>query len=139
MARRTAAIVIVALAVVASAGAVPPKVPIGVFKTTITDADLKAGGVTDISENHGTYTLKLLRKGRWTMHQVARNSLQEPDHAGTYVARKTGVTFTDTGFDVAFTARLSFDGKHLRFSILKADIPELRVIFGANRWTKVSS
>ena len=129
---------IVALAVVASAGASPPNVPIGVFKTTITDTDLRAGGVTDISENHGTYTLKLLRKGRWTLHQVARNSLQSPDHAGTYTVGKTGVTFTDTGFGVAFTARLSFDGKHLRFRILKADIPELRVIFGAHPWTRAT-
>jgi len=115
----------------------PPKVPIGVFKTTITDADLRAGGVTDISENHGTYTLKLLPKGRWTFHQVARNSLQNPDHAGTYSTGKNGVTFTDTGFDVAFTARLSFDGKRLRFRILRADLPELRVIFGAHPWAKV--
>ena len=139
MARKIAAMAmaLVALAVVASAGAAPPKVPLGVFRTTITDADLRAGGVTDLSENHGTYTLKLLGKGRWTFHQVARNYLQEPDHTGTYAVRATGTTFTDTGFGVAFTARLSYDGKHLRFKILKADIPELRVIFGAHPWTKV--
>ena len=126
------------LSVAASAaGAAAPKVPIGVFRTTISDADLVRAGVSDISENHGTYTMKLLPKGRWTLHQVAPNTLQAPNHAGTYAVKNNAIRFTDTGFAVSFTARLSFDGKHLRFKILSADIPELRVIWGAHFWTKV--
>jgi hypothetical protein len=128
-----------ALALAASAGAAAPKVPTGVFRTKITDADLKAGGVSDLAENHGTYTIKLLPKGRWTLHQTAPNPLQAPDHTGTYTVTKHGVRFTDTGFDVSFTARLSLQGRRLRFTILKADIPELRVIWGAHPWTKVGS
>jgi len=130
-------IAFVALAVFASAVSAAPKVPTGVFRTTITDADLKAGGVSDLAENHGTYTLKLLPKGRWTLHQVAPNPLSAPNHAGTYAVKKNGVRFDDPGFAVGFVARLSFDGRHLRFKIVSADIPELRVIFGAHPWTKV--
>ncbi len=130
-------IALVALAVFVSAGLAAQKVPSGVFRTTITDADLKAGGVSDLAENHGTYTLKLLPKRRWTIHQTAPNALQNPDHTGTYAVTKDGIHFEDTGFGVGFTARLSFDGKHLKFKIAKADIPELRVIFGAHPWTKV--
>ena len=125
------------LAVAASAGAAVSKVPTGVFRTTITDADLRAGGVSDLGENHGTYTMKLLPKGRWTLHQVAPNPLQAPDHAGTYTVARNAVRFVDKGFDVGFTARLTLDGRHLRFKILRADIPELRVIWGAHAWTKV--
>jgi len=129
--------VLAVLAVAASAGAAVSTVPTGVFRTKITDADLRAGGVSDLTENHGTYTMKLLPKGRWTLHQVAPNHLQAPDHVGTYTATKNGVRFVDTGFDVSFTARLTLAGKHLRFKIVKADIPELRVIWGAHPWTKV--
>ena len=127
-----------ALAAAASAaGATAPKVPLGTFRTTITDVDLKAGGVSDIAENHGTYTMRLLPEGHWKLHQVAPNPLHDADHVGTYTVRKNAVRFTDTGFDVSFTARLAFDGRHLRFKILSADIPELRVIWGAHPWTKV--
>jgi hypothetical protein len=137
---RALAIAFVTLAVaVSAAAATAPKVPLGTFKTTITDADLRAGGVSDIAENHGTYTMRLLPKGRWTLHQVAPNALQNSAHAGTYTVRRNAIRFTDTGFDVGFTARLSFEGKRLRFKILSADIPELRVIWGAHSWTKVRS
>ena len=123
--------------VVVPAAAAATTVPIGVFRTKITNADLKRAGVSDVAENHGTYTLKLLPKGRWTFHQVAPNPLSEPDHTGTYVPTKQGIRFTDSGFAVAFTARLSFTGSQLRFKILSADIPELRVIFGAHPWKKI--
>jgi hypothetical protein len=136
---RAAAIVFAVLAVAASAGAAVPKVPTGVFRTKITDADLRAAGVSDLRENHGTYTMKLLPKGRWTLHQVAPNALDAPNHSGTYRATKSAVRFVDTGFDVSFTARLTLDGRHLRFKILRADIPELRVIWGAHTWTKVGT
>jgi hypothetical protein len=134
---RAAVIALAALAAFAPAVSAAPKVPTGVFRTTITDADLTAAGVSDLAENHGTYMLKLLPKGRWTLHQVASNPLSAPNHAGTYALKKNGVRFEDPRFSVGFVARVTFDGRHLRFKIVSADIPELRVIFGAHPWTKV--
>jgi hypothetical protein len=137
---RSATVMLAALTLVASAGgAASPKVPTGVFRTTITDADLSAGGVSDLFENHGTYTLRLLPNGRWRFHQVASPPPGSPNHAGRYGARGNAVRFTDPASHVGFTARVSFDGRHLRFKILRADIRELRVIFGAHPWTKLQS
>jgi hypothetical protein len=135
---RIAAIVLLCFVAAACGGASAQQVPTGTFRTTVSDSALAAAGVSDIPENHGTYTLTLLPKGRWKLHQVAPNVLQAPDHSGTYVVTKNAVRFEDPVFAVGFTARVSLQGGRLRFTVLRADLPELRVVFGGRPWREMA-
>ena len=134
-------IVLVAALVVAAGAAAQPaaKFPTGVFRTTITDADLRAGGVKDIAQNHGTYTMTL-RPGRWTFVQKAPNPLEIPVAGGVYAVAGNGIRFTIrnpaplNGASVHGT--WTYNGKALRFQGMRED-PGAHVVFTAHPWRKL--
>ncbi|HKG49296.1 MAG TPA: TRAP transporter substrate-binding protein DctP [Actinomycetales bacterium] len=67
----------------------------GVYRIEITDADLRAGGVTsagDLLENHGIYTWRL-RDGTWHWDQRGPNPISRPADDGTYTVEGQRVTF----------------------------------------------
>jgi hypothetical protein len=112
-------------------------VPIGTFTTTITNADLIAGHVGNLAGNRGTYTLKIQAGNSWSMKNTAAGHLINPTQGGTYRVGANSVFFTNLFTGGTFTARLSYRSRLLRFTILRASRPELRVVFGAHPWRKV--
>ena len=72
-----------------SAAAVPSDFPIGSWSTTITEADLRARGVTsegELAENAGTTTMTIAADGTWTTAQEASVPLRWPVFKGTWTA-----------------------------------------------------
>jgi|SRR5581483_3101628 len=117
--------------------------PHGVFRTTITDADLLAGhvGVNDIPENHGTFTLTIGAHGHWRLVQRAPNPLHDPVFAGAYTVRGSTVDFrtaTPTRFAGDDLVVWGFDGKYLRLRLKSySPYPETYVLYHAHPWRKV--
>lgn len=69
--------------------ALPADFPVGSWTTTITEADLRAGGVTsagELAENAGTFTMTLGADGTWTVTQVTDAPIRWPVFRGTYTA-----------------------------------------------------
>jgi hypothetical protein len=126
-------------AAIIAAVATTMAVPTGTFTTTISNGDLAAGHVAGsaVVASRGTYTLKLETGGRWTSKNTAAGHLINPMHVGTYRASGTAFAFTDLFTGGTFTARLAYRAGVLRFTIVKASRPELRVIFGAHPWRRV--
>jgi hypothetical protein len=140
--KRIAILAALVLAAAAAAGAQTRSTfPKGVFRTKITDADLRKGHATeDLAENHGTFTLTLT-PGRWKLVQKAPNGIQNPVIRGTDVVKGKTVDFKTT-FPTEFAgihavARWGFDGKYLRFKVTKAPYPEQYVLYDAHPWRKV--
>ncbi len=119
------------------AAAISIAVPTGTFTTTISDADLIAGHAGNLAGNRGTYTLKIQTGGRWTMKNTAAGHLINPTQGGTYRTTGSSVAFTNLFTGGTFTARLAYRSGVLRFTILRASRPELRVVFGAHPWRRV--
>ena len=71
-------------------GEVPiPDALIGSWTTTITEADLRAAGLTatgELGENAGVFTMTMDRDGTWTTSQEADVAVRWPIFRGTYVA-----------------------------------------------------
>jgi hypothetical protein len=127
----------ISAAVIAAAAAISIAVPTGTFRTTITDADLIAGHAGNLAGNRGTYTLNIQAGGRWTMKNTAAGHLINPTQGGTYRVSGTSVAFVNLFSGGTFTARLAYRAGVLRFTILRASRPELRVVFGAHPWRRV--
>jgi hypothetical protein len=72
------------------------------------------------------------------MKNTAPGHLINPPHLGTYRASGSSVAFTDLLTGGTFTARLTLRAGVLRFTILRSSRPELRVIFGAHPWRRIS-
>ena len=72
---------------VGSAGAgFPDGFPLGSWKVTLTEDDLRAGGITgagELTENTGVFTMTLVGDGTWTMAQVTDAPIRWPVFRGT--------------------------------------------------------
>jgi hypothetical protein len=70
------------------AAAIPDAI-VGSWTTTITEADLRAGGVTadgELSENSGVFTMTLGADGTWSTSQETDVPIRWPVFKGTFVA-----------------------------------------------------
>jgi len=66
-----------------------PAALVGKWTTTITEADLRAGGITgqgELQENSGVFTTTFGADGTWSTSQVAPVTLRWPVFKGTLVA-----------------------------------------------------
>jgi hypothetical protein len=140
---RTAGLVVLLLALFAPSGraAATPTIPSGVYRTTITDADLRAGHATgDIAQNHGTFTLTI-HGSRWSLAQTAPNAIRQPNATGGF--SRHGSTFVFEQGTPAELAGLTFAlevtrlSSGLEFLVVRAPVPEIRVIFGAHVWRRI--
>jgi peptide/nickel transport system substrate-binding protein len=126
-------------------------IPDGVYRTTITDADLVAAGgrADDSPEDQGTYTL-VLDRGRFFWHQLGREPIFNPVVVGRYEATEDAVTFEqvapvfDEGAFSSLTWRL--DGADLVFSLSECTGPAARdaafcayqrALFTSSPWRRV--
>jgi hypothetical protein len=72
-----------------SAAVLPDGFPIGSWTTTVTQADLLAGGITDegeLVENAGVFTTTLAADGTWTTTQDTDAAVKWPVFRGTWTA-----------------------------------------------------
>jgi hypothetical protein len=122
-----------------AAAAAAMAIPTGTFTTTISNGDLAAGHVVGsaVAASRGTYSLNLEPGGRWTMKNSAAGHLINPTQGGTYRASGTAYAFTNLFTGGTFTARVAYRAGVLRFTIVRASRPELRVIFGAHPWRRI--
>lgn len=120
----------------------PTGFPLGSWTTTITEDDLRAGGLSgegELAENAGKFTLVMSEDGTWNSWQVADVPLRWPVFRGTWsVTRPDGfqqvTTFpTDYAGDIVeFTwAR---DGDALRLHVVNTPDPILPVIMETHPW-----
>jgi hypothetical protein len=136
--------IVCALVFASAAGAqTRASLPTGVFRVTITNADLRAGHVpkSDWNEDHGTYTLTL-RPGRFVLSQKAPNPLQVPVSSGTTTELVAGVvdfktTKPASQAGLVILARWTFARKLLRFKVTDPKDPQVRAVFDAHPWGKI--
>ena len=126
----------------ASAAAIPAEFPFGSWTTTITQDDLRAGGLSGdglTGENMGEFTLTMAEDGTWTTVQVSEVPLRWPVFEGTWTA--TGpdgfsqlTTFpSDFAGDVVdFTWKIE-DGS-LILKVVNPPDPVLPVVMESHPW-----
>lgn len=85
-------------------GSIPAEI-VGAWTTTITEADLRAGGVTDpgeLKENTGVFTMTLGGDGSWSTAQVTDAPIRWPVFRGTYESTGPNTFRQVTTFPVDF-------------------------------------
>lgn len=96
-----------------STAVVPVGFPLGAWKATISEDDLRAGGVTkegELGENTGEFTMTLDEDGTWTTAQVTDAPTRWPVFEGTWTA--TG----PDGFSQLTTFPTDFAGDVVNFT-----------------------
>jgi hypothetical protein len=128
-----------------SGSPLPDGFPLGSWTTTLTEADLRAAGMTgaaELTENSGVFTMTLAPDGTWTTAQETDSPIRWPVFRGTYVT-----TGPDT-FRQLTTFPPDFAGDEVDFSwrIESGDLvmevpdppdPILPVIIEAHPWEPV--
>jgi hypothetical protein len=138
------ALLAILLALSASgSAATAPTIPNGVYRTTITDADLRAGHATsDIAENHGTFTLTIA-DGQWSLTQTATNPLHNASANGAFTLHGSTFVFEQgTPAELAgvtFALKVKLLRSALKFMVVRAPAPEIRVLFGAHPWQRIAA
>lgn len=92
-----------------SSPAVPAHFPIGAWTSTITEDDLRAGGVTgdgELGENAGLFTMTMADDGTWTTAQVADVALRWPVFRGTWTVTGPASFSQRTTFPTDFVGDL---------------------------------
>jgi hypothetical protein len=126
----------------ASPAALPDGFPLGSWTTTITEADLRAGGMTaegEIAENAGVVTLTMAGDGTWSTVQEAAVDVRWPVFRGTWTVvdpdtfRQTTTFPADYAGDVVdFTWRIQDDA--LVLAVDDPPDPVLPIIIESHPW-----
>jgi hypothetical protein len=88
-----------------SGAAIPEGFPIGSWTTTLTEADLRAGGITaegELTENAGVFTMTLGADGTWATAQETDAPLRWPVFRGTWTATGSNSFRQRTDFPADF-------------------------------------
>lgn len=141
--RASLAVAVIALSAAVPAGAAP-SIPNGIYRTTITRADLHVPGVSaeDQATNVGTWTLTL-SNGTWKLVNKAPAGYPPGDRiAGTYSSAVRVVTFlhkTPKAYaGVAPRVAWSFDGKALHLKPVSGfPAKVVQLIWTKHAWTKI--
>ena len=126
----------------AAASVAIPAALVGAWTTTISEADLRAGGVTaagELAENRGVFTLRLGADGTWSTAQVSDVPVRWPVFKGTYQATGPDTFRQVTTFPadylgdaVDFTWSLKDGALVLR--VPNPPDPILPIVTGAHPW-----
>jgi hypothetical protein len=122
----------------------PPGFPLGTWVVTISEADLRAAGLTnagEIAENTGLFTRTMGADGRWTVVQTAPTPIRWPVFQGTF--RTTGdhaweetTTFPPEYAGDVVTMRWSLDGDLLQLAVENPPDAILPIITEAHPWQR---
>ncbi len=120
----------------------PEGFPIGSWTTTITEADLRAGGVTgegELGENAGDITLVMSDDGTWSTTQVSEIPVRWPVFQGTWTAigpdgfRQTTTFPGDFAGDVVDFTWTVEDGA-LNLKVVNPPDPILPILMESHPW-----
>lgn len=126
-----------------SPAAVPADFPIGSWTTTLTEADLRAGGITgegELGENSGVFTLTLGEDGTWTTAQEADIEVRWPVFRGTWTATGPNSFRQVTEFPADFAGDVvdftwALEDGSLLIAVVNPPDPVLPVIMETHPWT----
>jgi TRAP-type C4-dicarboxylate transport system substrate-binding protein len=114
----------------------------GVFRIELTDADLRAVGITEqaeLDENHGIYTITI-EDGSYCWEQRAPNPLNNPDECSTYEVDGNRVVWHyPIGPPDVFRFERAADGD-LEVTLLRAGTAEIRPyaeVWAAHDWQRL--
>ena len=134
------------IAPAASGAAIPATFPLlGAWTTSITKADLAAGGITDPNaqnENSGKFTWTFAADGTWTQVQESLDGspINSPVFQGTYTVDGTSIvattTFPEQYRDDGLRYDFVLEGDAVRFDLLDPPDPVLPVIVETHPWTR---
>lgn len=157
---RILALVVVAVTANACAGATrspsPPPSPtdaapgssladhplLGSWKSSISEQDLRAGGITDaglIAENVGVSTKTYSADGTWVLAYVSPQPVRWPVFRGTWRVSGTGEIEETTTFPEDYAGeviRYSWerDGAGIRFDVINPPDPVLPILTETHAW-----
>jgi len=125
-----------------SAAAVPDGFPIGTWVVTITEADLRAAGITEpagIRENSGTFTRTYAADGTWTVVQSSSEPVAMPVFRGTWRASGPNELEETTTFPPEYAGdavRFTWarEGANLVLRVVNPPDPILPVVTEAHPW-----
>jgi hypothetical protein len=129
----------------ATGAAVSSSPLVGVWQTTITKADLEAGGVADPgaqTENSGKFIWTFAPDGTWTQIQQGLDGahLNNPVFGGTWTVdggNLVAVTEFPTEYrDSGLHYTWAIEGSELRFDLLDPPDPMLPIVMEAHPWTR---
>ena len=127
---------------VAQGSALPTGFPLGSWTITITEEDLRAGGITDAAgliENTGTFTKTYAPDGTWTVVQETSAPVRFPIFRGTYRASGPNEIEETTTFPTDFAGdvvRFTWqpDGTGVRFGVVNPPDPILPILTESHAW-----
>jgi hypothetical protein len=129
-----------------SAGAgFPDGYPLGSWMMTLTEDDLRAGGLTrpgELTENTGVFTMTLTGDGTWTTAQVTDAPIRWPVFRGALTATGPNTFNQVTEFPPDFAGdsvdfRWHLDGDDLVLEVLNPPDPVLPVVMETHPWEPV--
>lgn len=128
-----------------SLASIPPGFPIGSWSSTITEADLRAGGITgagELRENTGVFTHVFGTDGTWMTVQQTDVPIRWPIFRGTWTATGPNTFDQVTTFPPDYAGDVvaitwAREGDTLLLRVPDPPDPLLPVIMEAHPWTPV--
>ena len=120
----------------------PADFPVGSWVVTITEQDMRDGGITDaalIRENIGKFTKTYGSDGTFTLTQDAPNPVEWPVYRGTFTPTGADGIEERTTFPPEFVGEVLHytwkrEGRVVRFIILDAQDPMLPIVTNTYPW-----
>ena len=118
--------------------------PFGSWTATLTEADLRAAGITDapvITENIGTFTFTVAADGTWTVAQRADHPVRWPVFRGRWTLPAVGLLAIETEFPEDYAGeqallRWSIDDAGLHVLALTPPDPLLKAQWESHPWAR---
>jgi hypothetical protein len=128
-----------------SGSSLPAGFPLGSWTTTITEADLRAAGMTgagELTENSGVFTMTLAPDGTWTTAQETDAPIRWPVFRGTYVATGPDTFRQQTTFPADYAGDVVDFSWRVESGNLVMEVPDppdevLPIIIEAHPWEPV--
>jgi hypothetical protein len=125
-----------------SAAGLPDGFPIGSWTTTITEADLLAGGITDegdLIENAGVFTTTFAEDGTWTTTQDTDATVKWPVFRGTWTATSADTISQRTDFPGDFAGDVvdftwKIEGGDLLLKVVNPPDQTMPVVVETHPW-----
>jgi hypothetical protein len=124
-----------------TAAAIPDAI-VGAWTTTITEADLRSGGVTspgELAENTGDFTMTFAADGTWSTTQETTATVKWPVFKGTFIATGADSFRETTTFPADFAGDVvdftwSIDGNALHVKVPTPPDPILPIVMETHPW-----
>ena len=118
--------------------------PIGTWTSTITEADLRAAGITgpgELTENAGTFTTSFLPDGTWTTVQKTPAAIRWPVFKGTWATNGPATIRETTTFPPDYAGDVvdvtwELDGDELHLAVPNPPDPIIGVLTAAHPWRR---